>query len=207
MNGTARWLGRLAAYLVVIAAVWVGGLVWFVADLDAPPVDPDQPTDAIVVLTGGSQRLETGLAALEAGRARKLFVSGVHPGVSAADMFRGDAAALPLLACCIVLGHTADNTVGNAVETADWLRGEGFHSLRLVTANYHMRRALLEFRRVLPSGVVILPDPVYPEAAKHGQIWPWRGTARVIVVEYLKYLGALVRPLLWSPTSAAESPS
>jgi uncharacterized SAM-binding protein YcdF (DUF218 family) len=197
----------LIAYSGLLLVAWLGGLVWFVAGLDAPPLDPDKPTDAIVVLTGGSQRLETGLAALEAGKARKLFVSGVHPGVSAADMFRGDPAASPLLACCIVLGHAADNTVGNAVETADWLRAEGYHSLRLVTANYHMRRALLEFRRVLPSGLVILPDPVYPEAAKHGQIWPWRGTARVIVVEYLKYLGALVRPLLWSPTSAAESSS
>jgi len=203
----AQWLGRVILCLSLVVIASVGGLVWFVADLDAPPVEPEQPTDAIVVLTGGSQRLEAGLAALEAGRAQKLFVSGVHPGVSAQDMFRGNPSAAPLLACCIVLGHAADNTVGNAVETADWLHAEGFHSLRLVTANYHMRRALLEFRRALPSGVVILPDPVYPEAAKHGQIWPWRGTARVIVVEYLKYLGALVRPLLSWPRPNVGSPT
>ena len=42
---------------------------------------PGTPTDAVVVLTGGPLRVQAGLAVLEAGQARKLLVSGVHPSV------------------------------------------------------------------------------------------------------------------------------
>jgi uncharacterized SAM-binding protein YcdF (DUF218 family) len=174
------------------ALAFFGGLAWFAVDMESMPKDPVGATDAIVVLTGGAQRLERGLALLAEGKGRKLFISGVHPGVDAAPLLRAVHADPEAQSCCIVLGYGADNTEGNARETAAWLHREGFASFRLVTANYHMRRALVEFHRVLPASIAILPVPVSP-ARTPGSLWPWRGWSHIVVVEYLKYLGALGR--------------
>ncbi|HVJ52979.1 MAG TPA: YdcF family protein [Aliidongia sp.] len=198
MSNPFRSTGRaMLAGLVILAALLLGGLAWFIHNLDQPGPDPDRVTDAIIVLTGGSLRIESGFALLAEGKAKKLFISGVHPGVDTAEMLRLDRSAPKWVECCVVLGHTADNTVGNAIESAEWLRRENYHSIRLVTASYHMPRALLEFRRVLPADIAIVIHPVFPEAVRNGGVGPsWTRPGRVVVVEYLKYLGALIRPLL-----------
>ena len=74
-----------------------------------------------------------------------------------------------------VLGHEAINTLGNAHETAQWIRSQGFRSLRLVTAWYHMPRSLLEFDRAMPE-IDIVAHPVFPEQVKQERWWTWRGT-------------------------------
>ncbi|HMK68597.1 MAG TPA: YdcF family protein [Stellaceae bacterium] len=188
-----RWLRRLSAALVFLAVLWLGGLVWFAESIPEAQGDPDEITDAIVVLTGGSQRLQAGLRLLAAGKAKKLFISGVHPGVEVASLLRSVGQAPETVPCCVVLGHSADNTLGNALETDAWMRQEHFHSIRLVTSNYHMRRALLEFSRAMPEARVV-PNPVFPEAVKQERWWVSRGTLELILGEYDKYLWALVRP-------------
>jgi uncharacterized SAM-binding protein YcdF (DUF218 family) len=197
MNRRLRRIGRAAlAVLTTLVMFWLGGLVWFEHGLDRPTPDPDSVTDAIIVLTGGSLRVESGFELLAEGKAKKLFISGVHPGVDASDMLRLPHGAPNWVECCVVLGHAADNTVGNALESAEWLHRENFHSIRLVTASYHMRRAMLEFRRILPSDIAIIAHPVFPAAARNvGLIPDWSGPGRVVIIEYMKYLGALLRPL------------
>jgi uncharacterized SAM-binding protein YcdF (DUF218 family) len=146
--------------------LWVGGLLWFAT----PPVaDPGAaPTDAIVVLTGGSLRVHSGLDLLREGKGRKLFVSGVNQQVDLDELLRisgnGSDESVAWASCCVVLGHEADNTFGNAQETARWMRRQGFHSLRLVTAWYHMPRSLLEFERAMPD-VEIVPSLSRPSEA------------------------------------------
>ena len=54
---------------------WVLGFAWFALLLPLPA--GDQTTDAIVVLTGGPGRIDRGLELLEAGRAKRLLISGV----------------------------------------------------------------------------------------------------------------------------------
>ena len=99
----------------------------------------------------GSLRLDSGIELLRQGRGRKLFVSGVNQGVDLEQLLRisgNDAGQIPDWAlCCVALGHEAYDTLGNAHETARWMRQQGYHSLRLVTAWYHMPRSLLEFTR------------------------------------------------------------
>lgn len=191
---------RLLALLLLVLTGWLGGLAWFVQLAAAPPADPGRTTDAIVVLTGGSERLSTGLALLAGQRAQKLFVSGVFQGVEVTELLRRVRLPADELACCIVLGHAADDTRGNARETAAWMEREGFRSLRLVTANYHMPRSLLEFHRALPAGVEILPHPVAPSAVHLDAWWRWPGTADLIITEYVKYLVALLRgPIAAAP--------
>ena len=191
-----RAMGPAAAILLLLAIAWTGGLIWFAAGIDTPTDDPSSATDAIVVLTGGSQRIDVGFRLLVEGKAKKLLVSGVHEGVDMSEVLKTSPQTPQWVECCVVLGHTADNTAGNAEETAEWLRAEHYHSIRLVTAGYHMRRSLLEFRRVLPPDVTIIAHPVFPEAVRPGTWWFSRAGAGIIVIEYVKYLGALVRPLV-----------
>jgi uncharacterized SAM-binding protein YcdF (DUF218 family) len=202
----ARAFGRAFAILLFLALVLAGGLAWFADDIDTPADDPVSTTDAIVVLTGGSQRIDVGFRLLVDGKAKKLFVSGVHEGVDMPDVLKTSPQTPHWVECCVVLGHSADNTVGNALETAAWLRTEHFHSIRLVTASYHMRRSLLEFSRVLPPDVTVIPHPVFPEAVRPGRSWFTRAGAAVIVIEYVKYLGALIRPLVASHPAASTPP-
>lgn len=194
----ARAFGRAFGIILLLALAFTAGLAWFAHDIDTPTEDPTSTTDAIVVLTGGSQRIDVGFRLLIDGKAKKLFVSGVHEGVDMPDVLKTSPQTPHWVECCVVLGHSADNTVGNALETAEWLRAEHFHSIRLVTASYHMRRSLLEFGRVLPSDITVIPHPVFPEAVRPGRYWFSRAGAGVIVIEYVKYLGALVRPLFVS---------
>jgi uncharacterized SAM-binding protein YcdF (DUF218 family) len=186
-----------------IFSLWFAGFIWFAIP---PPVESrPAPTDAIVVLTGGSLRLRSGLELLREGKGGKLFVSGVNPQVDLDDVLRVSRTRDWAL-CCIVLGHDAENTLGNAHETAQWIRQQGFRSLRLVTSWYHMPRSLLEFDRAMP-GIEIVPHPVFPEQVEQGRWWTQRGTAALLVGEYLKYLAALSRPAVeWLQSPQAGRP-
>jgi|HigsolmetaAR203D_1030402.scaffolds.fasta_scaffold00228_32 uncharacterized SAM-binding protein YcdF (DUF218 family) len=186
------WLRRIMPAAIALFLLWFGGLVWFADDAARMQEPDDRRTDAIVVLTGGSERLPTGLDLLSRNRAEKLFVSGVYAGVEVAELLRLSRQAPEELACCIVLGYAAGDTRGNAIETAEWLRAEGYGSVRLVTSNYHMARSLLEFRRVL-ADVAILPHPVKPHNVLLDDWWRRPGTASLIVSEYNKFLVALLR--------------
>jgi len=190
-----RALRRLGLLALAIFVLWLGGLVWFVASSLSIPGDPSIPTDAIVVLTGGRLRLETGLQLFAAGTAKKLFVSGVNQRVDREDLLRPLGPVAQRAACCIVLGHEADNTFGNARETATWMHEEGYHSLRLVTSWYHMRRGLLEFGRAMPQ-VTITAYPVFAHPLDQERWWSWHGPLVLIVTEYDKYLAAWMRPAL-----------
>jgi len=182
----------LLAVLVAGLIAWGAGFAWFARLAAAPADDPDSPTDAIVVLTGGSMRLTTGLDLLAADRAEKLFVSGVYRGVDVQALLGVSRQAPSAVECCIVLGYAADNTRGNAAETAAWLRQENYGSFRLVTANYHMPRSLLEFRRALPEATIV-PHPVAPSNVHLEEWWRWPGTTILLITEYNKYLVALIR--------------
>ena len=198
-----RWLGWL---VLATVALWLGGLALFVASSLSIRVDPSIPTDAIVVLTGGRLRLETGLELFAAGSAKKLFISGVNQRVDRDELLRALGPAAERAACCIVLGHEADNTFGNARETANWMREQGYTSLRLVTSWYHMRRGLLEFGRAMPE-VAIAAQPVFAHHLDPERWWNWRGAPFLIIVEYDKYLAAWVRPALNAIGSAPPAQS
>lgn len=191
--------GAAAAFVLL----WLGGLVWFTEEIPTTVDDPDSITDAIVVLTGGSERLNTGLALLAAGRAKKLFVSGVSRGVELNELLRLVGLATADLLCCITLGHEADSTLGNATETAAWMSAQNYRSLRLVTAAYHMPRSLIEFHRAMP-GVRLIPNPVFPERVKQDW-WRWPGTAALIIGEYHKYVLTLLRDALPTPAFAGAA--
>ena len=187
MAASARSGALVIAIVAVLIAVWTGGLVMFARSIPETVVDRETPTDAIVVLTGGSKRLATGLDLVTHGLAERLLVSGVHRDVEIDQLLRKGPETGQDLLCCVDAGHGALDTAGNAFESAVWMRHHGFRSLRLVTGSYHMPRSLLEFRHAMPEAVVI-PHPVFPEDVKIENWWQWPGTAALIVSEYNKFL-------------------
>ncbi len=201
--GTAGGTGRCAGWRIktaawcVLALAALGAYGWGLARfIDAIPTavaDPDTPVDAIVVLTGGSQRVHAGFALLAQDKGRFLLVSGVSPRASPAALDGAQMVPRARLACCVTLGLEASDTIGNAAEASRWMAARGLTSVRLVTANYHMPRSLLEFRRALPPGARILPYPVFPEAGHFAQWWRWPRMASLVIGEYTKYLGAELR--------------
>ena len=176
----------LMASAVIIA--WMLGLIVFTAAIMRNTGDTGTKTDAIVALTGGNSRIDSAIGLLNAGLAEKLFISGVNPltGNTTVQAINGQPASL--FACCITLGYQAVNTLGNAAETAAWIHSKDYHSLRLVTADYHMPRALLDFHLAMPE-ITILPHPVHPQVGlgRH---------ALLILEEYFKYLAMLPRYLV-----------
>ena len=165
-------LGRSFGFLVL---VWALGFVLFAVTLPQPA--GEERTDAVVVLTGGAGRIERGLEVLKRGWARELLVSGVDPSVKPYEFAVEYRVRSSRMACCVTLGCQAIDTQSNAIETAEWLRRERVKSLRLVTSDWHMRRARLELDRLAPPGVSIVADAV-----------PTRPSFTALLREYNKLL-------------------
>ena len=78
---------------------------------------------------------------------------------------------------------------------------EGFRSLRLVTASYHMPRSRVEFRRAMPTARVIA-HPVFQGNVHIDEWWRWPGTTALLIGEYNKYLIAVAASALAGPNGA-----
>ncbi|HYN46461.1 MAG TPA: YdcF family protein [Allosphingosinicella sp.] len=167
-----RFLFRAIAFL---ALVYVLGYAAFAVLLPKPA--GDERTDAIVVLTGGSGRLDRGFELMERGLARRMLISGVARTVRPEDLIHVYRVDPRLFQCCISLGRESFDTRSNADEVARWLERRRFGSIRLVTNDLHMPRARYELRKRLGSGVRIVSDAV-----------PTEPGFRAIFVEYNKYL-------------------
>jgi uncharacterized SAM-binding protein YcdF (DUF218 family) len=183
-------------FLVLFILLWVAGFSYFTyASLSAAPQHPEQKTDAIIVLTGGPKRIEEGLRLFSSGLSGQIFISGVHPSVSMDDIknLKHGGPALP--ECCITLGQEARTTIQNARETKDWIEKNNVKTIRLVTANYHMPRALIEFRAALPN-LEIIAHPVADQNLKFDHWYFWA----VMLSEYHKSIFRKISVTLGLPT-------
>ena len=187
----------------VLACLWIAGLMRFNALVNRKPVSESLQTEAIIALTGGTERLSAAVNLLKQGKAQKLLISGVDRKVDWMNLAQTVDELPPELIDRITLGHVACNTTENALESRDWMTRNGFKSLRLVTASYHMPRSYAEFKNVMPE-MVILPHPVFPQTFTYSSWccwWKWRGSTALIVSEYTKYLFVSLRHLLgWGNT-------
>lgn len=174
-----------------IFLIWLAGLYAFMQSMPNEPLPyPDKKLDAIVVLTGGSNRIDEGFNLLEKDLGKKLFISGVYRGVEAKQLLqRWKSEPQKKLDCCVVLGFEAYNTAENALETIVWLKKEGFNSFYLVTSNYHMKRALAEFQYNAPE-MNIQPFPIVPDKnnADTRDWWKESKTRNLMFKEYSKYI-------------------
>jgi uncharacterized SAM-binding protein YcdF (DUF218 family) len=170
--------------LALLLVAWAFGFLWFAVALPRPA--DGQKTDAIVVPTGSGGRIPRGLAVLKRGLAPKMLVTGVYEDVRPGEFAAEYDVPPRLMECCVTLGFAALDTRGNARETAEWVAEHDVRSIRLVTSDWHMRRAALVLENRLPEGTVVLRDAVHSEpslwilfleyhkllASRFGQLWP-----------------------------------
>ena len=170
---------RIASLLLL---GWMVGFIAFAVFLPRPA--GAEKTDGIVVLTGGEGRIARALDELRQGHARRLLVSGVDREVKPGEFAAAWKVEKRLMACCITLGFEAVDTRSNAAEAASWVAEEKLTSIRLVTTDWHMRRAAFELERVLPGNVTVIEDAV-----------PSQPGFRALVIEYHKLLARRISGL------------
>jgi uncharacterized SAM-binding protein YcdF (DUF218 family) len=151
---------RIASLLLLLYSL---GFVFFAFTLGKPAPATAAGTDAAVVLTGGKGRIEHAVDVIRQGKAKRLLVSGADPSVTKGDLARRIPGSNGLLKCCVDLGSESVDTRSNAEETGRWLAAHRFKSFRLITSDWHMRRARYEFRKVLKGKYEIVPDAVQTE--------------------------------------------
>lgn len=174
----------LTAILGIGGFLWLAGLFMFAVRIDAArPALPHQKTDAIIVLTGGNFRIETGMQLWSRDMAQELFITGVYKDVTQQEILSEWQGKMDLPACCMTLGYEATTTEGNAEETRKWVDAHNITSARLVTSTYHMPRALLEFRLAMPD-LVLYAHPVEIKDYKPQQKMFWY----LAFLEYHKFL-------------------
>ncbi|PTS90876.1 MULTISPECIES: YdcF family protein [unclassified Caulobacter] len=183
-----------AAALLIAALVWAVGLLAFSGRVERSVPAAEPPVaDGVVVLTGASNiRLEAATRLLEAGKGKRLLISGVNREATRDDVLNVTKAVKPIYDCCVDLGFTAADTIGNAAETAEWARAKDYDSLIVVTADYHMPRSMLELHAAMP-GIRLYAYPVATEGLDARHWWKKGSTARRMTVEYCKYLAILAR--------------
>jgi uncharacterized SAM-binding protein YcdF (DUF218 family) len=197
-----------ATIVAVLALAFVGaavGFVGFLSQLRGVEIKPARNADGIVVLTGGSSRVNDAFELLASKRGKRLLISGVYPATNQGEISRVLPDYERLFACCVDLDRTAVNTLGNAIGTRRWAKAQGFQSLIVVTSAYHMPRALAELAHQLP-GVELVPFPVVSERLRSEPWWSHLATAKLLFSEYVKYIVAAIRMRI-DPTSDATAPS
>ncbi|CCZ21743.1 uncharacterized protein BN820_00548 [Acetobacter sp. CAG:977] len=184
-----------ALFMLCLLLMWGVGLILFAQRVRNAEIDETAETDAIVTLTGGTDRVATGTALLKNGKAKKLLISGVNQSVDWSLLSQTIETLPEDIADKITLGHVALDTWENALESKNWMLKNGFSSLRLVTAAYHMPRSLAEFKNAMPD-FFIVPHPVFPANFKHDEWWKYPGTAALLISEYNKFLLVSLRQAL-----------
>jgi uncharacterized SAM-binding protein YcdF (DUF218 family) len=169
-----------------------GGFVWFVSQVANQETPLNRTADGIVALTGGASRINDAMELLAAGHGRRLLITGVAPSTGTAELERRVPEHRKWFGCCVDLGYSALNTIGNAMETRDWATDRGFRSLVIVTSSYHMPRAMLEIGHRLPD-VTLIPFPVVSAQRRSEPWWSHVATAKIVVLEYLKFIVAAAR--------------
>ena len=153
-------IARLLAFLAIL---YVLGFAFFAVTLGGPAPDDATKVDAIVVITGGKGRIEHAAKLLADGKGKRLLIAGADPSVRKADLVHRLGGKRRLFECCVDLGSESVDTRSNAEEAKRWMERRKVHSLRLVTSDWHMRRARYEFNRQFDDGTKIVPDAVKTE--------------------------------------------
>ena len=153
----------------------------------------------IVILTGGANRIKDGLKIIEDFKNSKIInykilVSGTGIGFTKSSLKKklGENFNSQLIQCCIDLDGVSKNTLTNASETFKWPSKNDIKEFILITSNYHMPRAILEFKNVMPN----LKIYTYAITPKKHDIENWLSsyqTFSLVFTEYCKFVIAGIR--------------
>ena len=138
-----------------------------------------------IVLTGGDNRVKKSLKIFFQieNKNKNLFISGVGKGFNNKTLRKLTQKNLnydKIIDCCIQIEGISRNTFSNAVESLKWVKSKKINSFVLLTNNYHMPRAILEFKSIFKD-IRITPYVFIDE----NKIW-WK-TKINYISEYFKY--------------------
>ena len=167
-------IARLLSFLAILYGL---GFAIYAVTLGGPAPADAPRADAIVVITGGKGRIEHAASLLRDGKGKRMLIAGADPSVRKVDLVRRLGLSRGLLDCCVDLGSESVDTRSNAEEARRWIERRGYRSMRLVTSDWHMRRARYEFNRQLNSDITVIPDAVKTEPS-----------FMTLFAEYNKYL-------------------
>ncbi len=167
----------IARLLSFLAILYVIGFAFFAVTLGTPAPDDTPKVDAIVAITGGKWRIEHAARLLADGKGKRLLIAGADPSVRKGDLVRRLGGKRKLFDCCVDLGSESVDTRSNAEEARRWMERRKFKTMRLVTSDWHMRRARYEFNRQFGRDARIVPDAVKTEPG-----------FTILFSEYNKYL-------------------
>jgi len=206
MTSWRNILGGLGA--LAIAGV-IFGFLLFANYTTREAAKPPPRAQAIVALTGGTQRIKAAGDLLKARFAKRLLISGVNRVVKRSKLQGLLGIDAQLFECCVDVDYAAQNTRGNANETRKWAQKHQFESLIVVTSSYHMPRSLAELGRALPA-VDLVAYPVIPQRFRQLPWWLDRQSVMLLGAEYLKYLPSATQHqiglLLDTPKSVSQEP-
>ncbi|WP_184327654.1 YdcF family protein [Rhizobium sp. BK529] len=187
-----RWVGFSC---VLVAALIFVGFLRFADSVTTlkPPAEPR--ADAIIVLTGGYQRIDQAVELLQKGAGKRLLISGAHPSTTPNQIRRMTQGSADLFSCCVDIGYDALDTIGNAEEASNWIHARGYRSILVVTNNYHMPRSLAELAYVDPD-IQFIPYPVVNSDLKTSDWFTDPNALRVMLAEYAKVLLASARNIV-----------
>lgn len=192
-------LRRFLVLAGMVFLVWLAGLVLYTVTVTR--MEPyTGRAEGIVALTGGEGRIETALDLLEQERAERLLISGVNRHVTVDALLRLNRTTrdIATLRKRVEAGFYAQDTLGNADETAAWVQKYRIESLIVVTAHYHMPRALVHLGAQLPD-VALYPYPVVPKLFLRKNWFLDRNALRLIVQDYNKFLATYPQILFLKP--------
>ncbi len=170
--------------LILVTTFWVIGFIVFACTAIGTKYRPLESAEAIVALTGGSDRIKEAIQLLKEEKAPRLFISGVNEKVTGYHLLKE---LEPEWQNKIELGYQAKTTRMNAIETAKWIQKNNLSSIILVTSFYHIPRSLLEIRNVLPE-LKIIPYAVFPKSFEQNTKWIHTRYAWQLFLEYHKFL-------------------
>lgn len=189
-----RFVRVVLALILLLLVAGIGGFLHFAETVAALEVPQDPKADAIVVLTGGYQRIDRAIDLLKKGAGKRLLISGVNPTTSGNQLRKITQSSSSLFECCVDMGYEAVDTIGNANETARWISDHQFRRVLVVTNNYHMPRSLLELTFSDPE-TEFVAYPVVNSDLKNGNWLSQPGVMKAMLSEYLKYCLARIRAI------------
>lgn len=150
------------------------------------PAPSGPPADAILVLTGGENRIKEGYRAWKEGKGRELFILGTGGGARIERILPGKPSFSPEELGKLHVEGWSGNTLENAYSAKGVVSDRRFTRVILVTSGYHMPRAHLALRTIIPAGVSIAVIPVKPETREWGG---FLRVAKLYFIEGWKYWG------------------
>ena len=170
---------------------WLIGFLFFSLYALSFKYATQHQSDAVIVLTGGSNRVNTGLKLLKEKKADYMLISGVHKEVTKQKLFPKVSEDILNK---ITLGYEALDTKGNAKEVNNWIKQKNIKSILLVTSFYHMPRSMFEIQQ-LNQDIQISQLPVFPKSFNNSVDWIKTRYAWLLFIEYHKMIYTRIKAL------------